>query len=129
MKQALLILSLIALAAAALFWQQVWAIFDGMTVLESLEMIVQYILHVTVVTILMWGVTTLPELIKPWMRALRQKRRAQRLHRVRTLSTVTPSTPKSRKLTVSELLTMLAPDQKIQKSTVRPQEDRVDLKL
>ncbi len=34
MKQMMIVLSLIAMAAAALFWEQVWGIFAGMTVLD-----------------------------------------------------------------------------------------------
>ena len=78
MKQMMIVLSLIALAAAALFWKQVWGVFAGMTVLQSLEMIVQFILHVAVGTIVVYGVATAPELIKPWMRALRQKHKTSR---------------------------------------------------
>lgn len=114
MKQVITILSLIALAATVLFWQQVWAIFAGMTVLESLEMIVQFILHVAVGTIVVYGVTTAPELIRPWMRALRQKRRAQR--RGRTVVQVQQSAAKPRKLSVMDLLQMLAPDKQIQRA-------------
>jgi len=127
MKQAITILSLIVLAAAALFWQQVWSIFAGMTVLQSLEMIVQFILHVAVGTIVVYGVATAPELIKPWMRALRQKRRAQRRGRVVVQEKAPVMRP--RRMSVDQLLTMLAPTQKIQKTTVHPQEDRVDLNL
>ena len=126
MKQAITILSLIALAAAALFWQQVWSIFAGMTVLESLEMIVQFILHVAVGTIVVYGVATAPELIKPWMRALRQKRRAQR--RGRVVAQATPAM-KPRRLTVDQLLTVLAPDKQIQKAPSQLTDDRVDLNL
>lgn len=127
MKQAITILSLIALAAAALFWQQVWSIFTGMTVLESLEMIVQFILHVAVGTIVVYGAATAPELIKPWMRALRQKRRAQRRGRV-VMQDKAP-VMKQRKMSVDQLLAVLAPTQKIQKTTVQAPDERVDLNL
>lgn len=127
MRQAITILSLIALAAAALFWQQIWSIFAGMTVIESLEMIVQFILHVAVGTIVMYGAATAPDLIKPWMRALRQKRRAQR--RGRAVMQEKAPVMKQRRMSVDQLLAMLAPTQKIQKTTVHPQEDRVDLNL
>jgi hypothetical protein len=127
MKQFITILTLIALAATALFWQQVWSIFVGMTVLESLEMIVQFILHVAVGTIVVYGVATAPELIKPWMRAFRQKQRQAR--RGRTVVQVKTTEKKPRRLTVDELLTVLAPTKKIQKMPVQMPDDHVDLNL
>lgn len=127
MKQQLIILSLIALAAAALFWQQVWSIFAGMTVLEALDMIVQYILHVAVATITLTVLFGLPKIITPWMRMLRKKQRAQRRGRVVMQDKAPVMRP--RKLTVDQLLTMLAPTQKIQKTPVHPPDDRVDLNL
>jgi hypothetical protein len=120
MKQAITILSLIALAAAALFWQQVWSIFAGMTVLESLEMIVQFILHVAVGTIVVYGVATAPELIKPWMRAFRRKQRQSRRARV---IHVQSTAPKPKRLTATELLSVLAPDKKIQRAPTLPRAD------
>ena len=127
MKHFITILSLIALAAAALFYKQVLAIFAGMSVMESLGMIVQFILHVAVGTIVVYGAATAPELIKPWMRALRQKQRAAR--RGRAVVQVKAVEPKQRKLSALELLQMLAPNQKIQKTPTQQPDDRVDLNL
>lgn len=127
MKQLIAILTLIALAATALFWKQVWSLFIGMSVLESLEMIVQFILHVAVGTIVVYGAATAPELIKPWMRSFRRKQRQAR--RVRTVVQDRTPEKKPRRLTVDELLTVLAPTQKIQKMPVQMPDDRVDLNL
>lgn len=127
MKQYITILSLIALAAVALFWQQVWGIFAGMTVLESLDMIVTYILHVAIGTIAAVVLFGLPAIIMPWVRMFRKRQRAIRRGRL----VVQPKEPvfKPRRMTVEQLLGVLAPNQKIQKTTVQPQEDRVDLNL
>ena len=127
MKQMMIVLSLIALAAAALFWKQVWGVFAGMTVLQSLEMIVQFILHVAVGTIVVYGVATAPELIKPWMRALRQKQRAQR--RGRMIVQTKEPVSKPRRLSTMELLQLMAPEKKIQQTPSAPPDDRTELRF
>lgn len=127
MKQYITILSLIALAAVALFWQQVWGIFAGMTVLESLDMIVTYILHVAIGTIAAVVLFGLPAIIMPWVRMFRKRQRA--IRRGRLVVQAKEPVFKPRRMTVEQLLGVLAPTQKIQKTTVRPQEDRVDLNL
>ncbi len=127
MKQYILILSLIALAAVGVFWQQVWGVFAGMSVLAALEMIVQYILHVAVWTIAAGVLFGLPAIVKPWLRMFRRKQRDQRRGRV----VVQPREPvfKPRKMTAEQLLSVLAPNQKIQKTTVQTPDERVDLNL
>ena len=127
MKQYITILSLIALAAVALFWQQVWGIFAGMTVLESLDMIVTYILHVAIGTIAAVVIFGLPAIIMPWVRMFRKRQRA--IRRGRLVVQAKEPVFKPRRMTVEQLLGVLAPTQKIQKTTVQPQEDRVDLNL
>jgi len=127
MKQYLTVLALLALAAAALFWKQIWSIFAGMSVLESLDMIVTYILHVAVGTIAAVFLFGLPAIIMPWVRMFRKRQRAIRRGRV-VVKTKEPVF-KPRKMTVHQLLSMLAPNETIQKTTVQPQEERVDLKL
>lgn len=79
MKGNLLIgLVIVAVVGGALFGDQVLALFAGMTALEALRTIVTFILHVAVATIASWAAFTLPELLKPWRRALRKKRRLAR---------------------------------------------------
>ncbi len=120
MKHYLTVLALIALAAAVLFWKQIWSVFIGMTVLQSLEMIMQFILHVAVGTIVVYGVATAPELLKPWLRSFRQKQR--QLRRTRVFH-VHADAPKPRRLTALELLNVLAPEKKIQRAPTYPQRD------
>lgn len=127
MKQYLTILALLALAAAALFWKQIWGIFAGMSVLESLDMIVTYILHVAVGTIAAVFLFGLPAIIMPWVRMFRKRQRAIRRGRM-VVKTKEPVF-KPRRLTAEQLLNMLAPNEKIQKTTIQPQEERVDLRL
>ena len=63
------------LIGGLIFRDQVLALFAGMTVMESLSYITQFVLHVVVVTIAVYVATTLPELVKPWMKALSHKSR------------------------------------------------------
>lgn len=82
MKKAFLILSGIALLIGVVFfYDQVLAIFKGMTVLEAMKFIVTFVLHVVVVTICMYTLYTLPEIVGPWLKTLRWKRRAARRNR------------------------------------------------
>lgn len=74
----MIVLCIIAVIGAALFGNQIVALFAGMTPLESLQVIVKFILHVAVATIVSYVALTAPELLKPWMRTLRRKRRTAR---------------------------------------------------
>jgi len=82
MKKSFLILAVVAVViGATLFYDQVLAIFHGMSALEAMQTIVTFVLHVMVVTILSYVAFTLPEIFKPWLQALRWKRRAVRRNR------------------------------------------------
>lgn len=79
MKNYIIVLVLVLVVSVGLFWQDVFAIFVGMTPLQAMEQIVTFILHVAVATIAVYAVTTLPELIKPWLKTFkRQQRQARR---------------------------------------------------
>ncbi len=128
MKQMIAILSLIALAAAALFWKQVWSVFAGMTVLESLDMIVTYILHIAVGTIAAVVFFGIPKIVMPWYRMFQRKQRAMRRGRV----VVQAKAPviKQNRLTVDQLLGLLAPNKSIQKAPTQPvQDEPADLRF
>lgn len=68
----------VLLVGALIFWRDVIALFAGMTPLESIQFIGNAMLHTAVVTICLWGATTLPELVKPWARMLRKAGRRRR---------------------------------------------------
>lgn len=70
-----IIMTFLAMIGGLVFYNQVVAIFAEMTPLEALNTIITFVLHVAVVTIAVWAVTTLPDLVKPWMRALKWKRK------------------------------------------------------
>lgn len=78
MKNAMIVLTVILLIAVVLFWRDVWSIFAGMSVLEAMNTIVTFILHVAVATIAAYAAMLIPEYIKPWMQALRWKQRQTR---------------------------------------------------
>ena len=79
MKQPFLILLVMVLVVgAALFYDQVLAIFHGMSALEAMRTILTFVLHVAVVTIASYVAFTLPEIFKPWLQMLRWKRRASK---------------------------------------------------
>ena len=84
-----------AVIGGLVFRDQVLALFAGMTVMESLAYITQFVLHVVVVTIAVYVATTLPELVKPWMKALKQKR-----HAVKVIQTA----PKQKPMTAEQLM-------------------------
>jgi hypothetical protein len=87
MKKIFLVFVMMTLViGVVVFYDQVLAIFKGMTVLESLKFIYQYILHVVVVTICMFLLYNLPEIFMPWVKwmkaTFRMKRRAVRHNRI-----------------------------------------------
>ncbi len=83
MNKPLMVFILIALViGGALYADQILALFHGMSVLESLQFIWQFVLHVAVITILVYVIQTLPEFVKPWSKALGLKWRL-RLRQVR----------------------------------------------
>jgi len=86
MKHYITVLTLILSIACALFWKQIWALFHGMTALESMEVIVNFLLHAAVATILGYAAMVLPEFIKPWLKTFRWKQRAVRRGRAREIA-------------------------------------------
>lgn len=118
MKQALTVLTLIVTIAAVLFWKQVLGVFAGMSVLEAMEFIVTFVLHVTVGTVAAYVIFGLPEIVKPWVRMFRQKRRAQRRGR-NVVSGYAPA-DKAKRLSAMQLLQILAPEKAIKREPVQP---------
>lgn len=127
MKFFMTILTVILMAAAALFYEQIWALFSGMTVLEAMEMIVQFILHAVVATIVGYAAMTVPEFIKPWMKLHRRNQRA--IRRGRQVVQVRAPVIKQNKLTVEQLLRLLAPANKVTKTAEHQQQHETDLKV
>lgn len=68
-----LFMVLLLITAGLLFFDQVLSIFQGMTVLQSMQMIIQFILHVAVATIAAYAVYQVNELILPWWRAAKYR--------------------------------------------------------
>lgn len=74
-RKGILIMSVIGLVVGAVFfWDQVVGIFQGMSPLEAMKFIITFLLHVVVVTVLSYMLYTAPEIVKPWMRALKKRR-------------------------------------------------------
>lgn len=71
-SEIMIVLGLVLVVAAVLFWDQVMAIFAGMTPLEAMQTIVQYVLHVTVITIFGFLIFGLPEIARPWIKMLKR---------------------------------------------------------
>lgn len=115
MKQFFLVMSGLALLIGGVFfYDQILAIFKGMTVLESMQFIVTFILHVVVATICMYVLYTLPEIVGPWLKTLQQKRRALRRGR---LPHPTGRSPKMPRLTNDVVLRAMLMSQMQTKST------------
>lgn len=110
----LIVLGIIVVIGAALFGDQVIALFAGMTPLESLRMIVTFILHVAVATILSYAALTAPELLKPWLKTLRRKRRGT--HR----GASQPAAPRTPRMNYSALANWLLKQQSQPKQRQQP---------
>jgi hypothetical protein len=78
MKNAMIVLTIILLIAVVLFWREVWGIFAGMSVLEAMNTIVTFILHVAVATIAVYALTLIPEYVMPWLKVFKIKQRQDR---------------------------------------------------
>ena len=101
MKKNILIMAVIVLViGVALFHEQVWALFRGMTPLESLKFIFNFVLHVVVVTIVSYIAYNLPEVVTPFLRLFKRNRRAARRNR----SQGKPASIRAPKLTTDMLL-------------------------
>ena len=82
MKTYLVFLTTVLGVGAALFYKQVWSLFSGMSVLDAMNTIVTFLLHVATATIVGYVAMTLPKFVAPLLRAFRWKRRAaRRAHR------------------------------------------------
>ena len=124
MKNFVILLSVIVVIAAALFWREVAGIFAGMSPLEAMRQIVTFILHVAVATILAYAAMTIPEFIKPWLRTFRfRQRQARRIHGNTAVRSVkTQGTPKLNK---DRMLIALV-EQLMQKQTKGKERSAVD---
>lgn len=94
MKHLLIVLAFIAGIGALVFYDQVLALVQGMTPLESLRMIWTFVLHAAVTAIVGYGVMLVyREIVLPGLAALRRKRTAGRRGRVQP-KPVTPRAPR-----------------------------------
>ena len=96
-KHILIILLFVLGIGAAFYADEILAIFHGMSPLEALEFIFNYVLHAAVVTIVASLALGLPKLIQPWMRVLRRKRKALRRGEFPNRAPLTPRTPRLNK--------------------------------
>jgi hypothetical protein len=119
-KKIMIALGFILLIGAALFYDQIWAVFSGMSVMESMKFIVTFILQVTVGTICAYVLFGLPKIIQPWMRLLRQKRKVSRkMQRAEGRRQILPQRAPTQNRVMSYLLNQLGFVEK--KSTGQPQ--------
>lgn len=77
-KDALTVLALIGLAGAAVYWEPIAASFDGMTPLDGLQTITAFFIKWAVIGLCVWAVSTIPDVVKPWLRMLRRNARSWR---------------------------------------------------
>lgn len=77
-KDFMIVLVIIVLIGAILFYDQILAIFQDMSPMEAMKFIVSFVLHVAVATIVSYIAYTLPEFVKPWMKMMRTNRRRGR---------------------------------------------------
>ena len=77
-KQYLPALIMITVAGAAIFGQDILAIFRGMSPLEMLQTLITYLLHIAIGTVAAVVIFGLPKIVQPWTRTLRWKQRQER---------------------------------------------------
>jgi len=77
-KEYLLIFLAIALIGGILSWEPILAYFGGMSPMEAMQTIWTFVLRVTVGTILAYAAYTLPEIVKPWLKMLKEKQKQAR---------------------------------------------------
>ena len=106
-KHLLIVLTLITIVAAILFYDQVLAIFHGMSVLEAMQFIITFVLHVAVTTICVYAVYTLPEIVGPWVKTLRKSRRSSVKRRTSKVESRMPNV-RGRRMTVEQAVMFLA---------------------
>lgn len=78
MKNWILVLGFMALVGTGLFWEDVYAIFAGMTAMQALDVIVTFLLKVGALSVISFVVYNLPHAIKPWLRTFRWRQRQAR---------------------------------------------------
>lgn len=107
MNKPLMIFVMIALVVGgALYADQILALFHGMSPLESLRFIWQFVLHVAVITIVVYLIQTLPEFVKPWSKALGLKWRLLLRQVRRGRWTDVQKTPRAKPLSTDQLMRM-----------------------
>ncbi len=107
MNKPLMIFILIALVVGgALYADQILALFHGMSVLESLQFIWQFVLHVAVITIVVYLLQTLPEFVKPWSKVLGLKWQLRMRQMRKGRWSETPKTPRAKPLSTDQLMRM-----------------------
>lgn len=125
-----IVLIFIALIGGLVFYDQVLALFAGMTPLAALKLITDYVLHVAIVTIIGMVVLGLPEIVKPWLGLLRRKRRSLRRGQPATHTTAAPRTPRINKDAVLMwLASRMAQSNKTPTPSQTPSADDVQFKL
>lgn len=128
MKKMMVALLFIAAIGGLVYFDQVLAIFHGMTPLAALKMITDYVLHVAVVTIIGFVVFGLPEIVKPWLRMMRRKQRSVRRGQV-----VMPQAPRAPRMNKDAVLmwmaSRMAQSDKAPRTVQTPPADDVNFKL
>lgn len=103
-KDFMILLAIVSVIGAILYYEQILAIFRGMSPLEALKTIVTFVLHVSVTAIVSYVAISLPKITRPWLKALRsQRRRVKRQPAVQQQ----PS-PRAPRLTSAQILQLLA---------------------
>lgn len=105
MKHILIVLTFIGVIGGLVFSDQVLALFQGMTPLESLRMVWSFVLHSAVTTILGYaGLLAYREIVLPGLRVLRQKRKTARRGRIQPK----PAAPRAPRMNKDAILYWLA---------------------
>lgn len=117
-KHIMIVLFFILGIGAALYVEDILAVFHGMGPLQALEFILNYVLHVAVVTIVAFVAFGLPKLVQPWMKLLRQKRKAVRRGEIVRRAPSAPRLPRMNKELLAWMMSQMArqaPKQPVQR--------------
>ncbi len=78
LKSFTVVLVILLIIGAALFWNQIVDVFQSMSPLEALQVITTYLLHIAVGTICVVIIAGVPQILGPWLKTFRWKQRQAR---------------------------------------------------
>lgn len=129
-KKMLIVIGLVLVIGSALFYDQILAVFSGMSAIEAIKFIVSSALNATVGGICAYVLFGLPKIIKPWARMFRKKQRsAMKIQRAGVRMQTIPQRAPTTNRVMSYLLNQLGVVEKKPNGQPQAQEPVTHIKL